>query len=547
MKRRRLVIRITLAAVVLVAGTALVCAWLRPGPDSHEWWLARALRESHSMRVSQVRAKLLQRISEGQCEAGDFAGALATVNTMGRKMVPLLKSMKYWARESLEAVFGRGPWPKKPSPLFAEERCAAYSRIAFLQAKAGYAAGAKATAGLIRSHRAFQLRALMHIAQEQALAGDFAGAEATACEIPDGSGYGTDMALEAFKAIAKARAEAGDADAASKVALAVREKLPLAWKKRPDSFYLIIAKGLAGAGKIEAAISFAEDIDNAYPRAQAYRSIVVAHARAGDFDAAKAIARDMGGPGNHAWVYADLARIMAAAGKMTEAREIVESIGYADIRAGTYERICTELAWKGNIDGALEALQYVTDLDAKSRVRRTIVEAQLEAGDLQAARATANLIVGDGKFQAFLLLAEYYSVARDDLAFAQCLGIAKDYVKALDGDEKVNGSCAIAEALAKKGDLDDAIACMNAATKENHFQGVRLPHFFMSAAQRSAAASRLDMVRKIARAYAGIHDPLPNLLPWIKELGSPEDRARAYLGAAQGLIEKQKESSSSED
>ncbi len=372
-----------------------------------------AVRETEKIDLP-LRVDVLCDIASAQAEAGDKAGARATVSKALQTAQKIddahlhTAALSNIAAMQAEAEDIAGALQTAGKIDDAYNRPRALSTIAAAQAEAGDIAGALQTAGKIDDayNRPW---ALSTIAAAQAETGDKAGARATLAEALQtarkiGKAYNRAWALST---IAAAQAETGD-KAGARVTLA--EALQTAGKigkayNRPRALSTIAA-AQAEAGDIAGALQTAGKIDNASDRAWALSAIATAQAEAGDKAGASAtaaealqIAEKIGGLIAPSRALSAIAAAQAVAGDKAVVRAIVaiaeniaENIAAAPVIApfhtATFIDIAAMQAEAGDIAGALQTAGKIDNAGGRAQALSAIAAAQAEAGDKAGARAT---------------------------------------------------------------------------------------------------------------------------------------------------------------
>ena len=535
MSRRKWFRRSLIACLVAGALLAAIHVVSQPGPDDPEWWLNRAMEEAYSLTDGPLSSGLLGGIAWIQARMGDISGAKRTAAGMTPPKATLLGKLVRKASAFLKRVgIGSGP-----APVVDRSYCQpfAYAAILGIQAEAGDIAGAKATfelmappsfsVSMINFGRGAYLSAVREIVQAQVEAGDLCAAELF-LESNLESEYS--CIAPTIAVIACGRARAGDATSAKATAdRLLSEEVELGGR---ETVYAAIATGLAEAGKIEEALSAARE---SY-MALAFHAVVNAQLKAGDINAAKATVRSMAvGP----WRDRACSGVVTAlikADKADEALAFARGMGDG-YEERTYVAMCKAKASSGDIEGAKALARKTSSPWTKAAAICSIAQAQLAAGDVKGAHAVVDqcartigkaptppgprTFVAEELARVYLSIAEAYAAAGDADGYSTCIEAAKR----LTTFDFAN----IAETQARTGDLAGASETIDALRNLDRLEVIAplRPNF---AAQQSAG-----------RGYAATHDDLDDLIRFIKALKDPLERGFAYLGAAEGLIQKQEE------
>jgi tetratricopeptide (TPR) repeat protein len=254
---------------------------------------------------------------------------------------------------------------------------------------------------------------------------------------------------------------------------------------RADSLHHIAA-GTARAGDAERAISIAKSIDEHEPRRSAILDIAKAQARRGEFAGAFNSAGLLKGSrstdrtlSDYEMANADILVEMVKAGKGTEAKDTAATFLDADMRRSRlYSEIAVAYADLGNVKEAKAALD-LAETSAQRSARRK--ELRQIADGIQLGHEPP------------------------DPARVQDLWT-------LDGDIQV-GLDAIAKALARKGDLSDAMAVADEFNQPAH---------------------RLDVIKELGALHVQ-GKRKEDTLRWARSLTGSSERVFALVGIATGL------------
>ncbi|NQT18238.1 MAG: hypothetical protein HQ592_00940 [Planctomycetes bacterium] len=289
--------------------------------------------------------------------------------------------------------------------------------------------------------------------------------------------------------------------------------------------HVAIAVGLAEAGKLEEAMSLAQELDHPW----GYYAVAVAQIEAGDVGAAKATTRSMPIGTWRNWACDGVVTALTKAGRTDEALAFARSLG-DEYENCAYVAMCKAKASLGDIEGAKAALSRISLPKFKASAMCSIAQAQLAAGDLNEAYATVDqcvrIILEEHLYPYFgehwceELVAVCSSLAE---AYAS-EGNADGYSKCIEAAKRLPTSyfANIAETQARTGDLAGASETIDAAREE-------------------LASFELVALRCAGRGYAKTHDNLDAFIRSIKTLKEPYERGYAWLGIAEGLIQKQEE------
>jgi len=526
MRRRTWLILSLLVAVAIAALIAAITIISRPGPDSAEWLLGRAVDEAYAAGARKA-GDILAGVAEVQAGAGDISAARRTARDMRQPDPSILTDLLRKAK-SLLARVGIGSGPARRMRLSGEQS-QAYASIVKAQAEAGDIAGAKDTLGMMKRNGARYPEALAHIVRAQCRAGDLAAGEATARQILVGAERNSTTGV-AIRAIAGGWARAKGLESAKAAAdrllkLLVSPEQTGETEKDVGYFnnhiYKAISRALAESGDIEGAIAIAREFD-----LMAYAAIINAQIEAGDLEAAKATALSMTPMNGRFWAYEKVACALAKAGRDDEALSLCATIDGIDYGTSVYAGLCKASTSVGDLDRARTLIEKMASPWPKAIATRDIAKAQLAAGDIEGAHATMDHCVENVEpdlyghdtsirhvLSIYLSIAEAYAAAGDVDGREKCLQMAKDLTQAL------RNAGSLAEAQARMGDLAGAGTTLAGLGRNSMWEMCR-------------------GLRDAAKSYARTRSGLDALVRWIQALPTPQQRAWAYLGAGQGLIEK---------
>jgi len=325
---------------------------------------------------------------------------------------------------------------------------------------------------------------LAAIARVQARNGDIRGALATAEEVV-ASGAQAWHLVGTYSAIARAQARAGDYDKAMETAKNLREDYPQYGNNNRSQLIAILH---AEKGDVAAARATLEAIESpSYPSYYALRNIAIILGKRGDREnyqtfirlTEESLSRRAGSKPR--WVLTNVSRTQARAGDLEGASATMDRIVDAEVRLTE----CAELGWWFDAVGNREVSQMYYRLAVDIAEKNEITP--------ETAAWVANAHAALGNIEAAMAVAE---------------GIT-------DAAQESYANHSIAVALAKVGDFEAAKAC----------------------AEKIMRVRMLMAYRQIAKVLAKA-DRLSELLTWIGGLPTPQERAHAYIGAAQGIIEK---------
>jgi RNA polymerase sigma factor (sigma-70 family) len=428
-------------------------------------------------------------------------------------------------------------------------------------------------------------RALVRLGKIQAGAGDLAAARDTFRRAHQAAGLVAAEALRrvdlAFVAGARARAgETGPARATfDELTRSARGLDPLGRER----LLVVVAVNQDLAGfqveareSVKAARAALDQAPASPDRDVALYSLAALQARWGDFDGALAAAeilRDRKSP-YLAYCLQSIAGYCEGADRATARRVAARVLGLSGAceyqRSGVHQQVAAAMARAGDIPGALATARAIDQAGLGPLDRPTvtippalavIATEQAKAGDRGAAGATLREAIelvrklpeGDGPAGLFRQVAEAAAAVGD-------LDLAREAVAAIDNEtDKAPALVAIARAQAKSGDKAAALETLREAGTS--VGGIRARRFFSN---DDPARNKEDALRQIATAQAEAGDVAGALLmadavgdegaraellgevariqaragaaalAWASRLRSPEARASALAGVAEG-------------
>jgi hypothetical protein len=259
--------------------------------------------------------------------------------------------------------------------------------------------------------------ALRRVVFAQAKTGDIVGAEQTTKSLTDPSMVGM-----ARGAIAEAHARGGDV----KTALSLASAEPDARVK--SSIYDRLIAFHVEKRDLAAAKALRPKITDAFLAAHADRRMAVAQAEAGDPAAARvAIVLMEGPPDVKVQAYVGVAKVLLKAKNQAGANEWIALAAKAAAQVPDYLRpmslaeIAGAQALAGDVKTALAAADRLSDPAAKALVFSHVAEAQIEAGDIAGAKATAKPLTGFSLARLQVMMAEARFKAGDKAGAPQLL------------------------------------------------------------------------------------------------------------------------------
>jgi len=547
MKRLRRSTRIILLVASLGAVLGVLHLCLRPGINSPSWWLTEAVDQSFFTGFeSQHQEYLLGQVARAQAESGNIADAIGTVKTIREPVPPFVTKIRKWLNDLLIRIKIRRAPPAQPVfnlslDALLQSEARAHAAIAAAQVRAGDFAGAAATAQDIDTRTLAHAEAWLSIGAAQANDGDFAAARDTAGKMTDPAS--THMAwgrIHIYKTILIAKAKAGDLSEARKMLKNLPERFPLYGLRMQERFQIDLVKLLAEKRNLTDTRSVVNDIEDPYARASAQCAIAEVLARSGRIDDAKAAAQQIERGAMQNRAQAEIAYGLAAAGSAPKAMGVAGAIADANARSFACLRVCEAQLDKGDMEGAKTAARQIADRTCRGDAYCAMLSAQLEAGDLAGARATVELVSDDDKTAALLSIAEAHAAAGDLSRAMDFIALARGAADAGSAAGRPKSYQAVAETQARIGDIVAAAVTIGSMTKGYRFSSGDDSAWSEPGLQSvTLARLRLKMLRATAKAYAAGTAPLDELRRHTKTLKTPLERAHAYLGAAEGLIQKQ--------
>jgi RNA polymerase sigma factor (sigma-70 family) len=418
-----------------------------------------------------------------------------------------------------------------------------------------------------------KVRALILVAQAQVNAGERAAALQTLQRafklgdaLPNDDKHDFYVRLSVLGLIVGAQAEAGDVDAARKTIEVMRmpkvEKVEGVYVVDPEflentraSCHVQIAVAQARAGKAKEAAETVGQLDEMRREgfgSPALAEIAAAQARAGDWKRAEETVKSIKNDVFQVPAWIEIAKLQAKAGKGDAARaSIVEAlraippeipedaVGLAR-RAGGLELVALAQAELGDRKTALLTAESIPNLppvgDAKALQfpykEMSLAMLQAKGGDYKAAKKAAEAIDanyqgGSTKAYAFRLIARTQAEAKD-------IKGALETTDAIEhGFNKAAAYTEIAQAQARAGDHDGA-----AQTFEKALGFAEAVPEVPNKSDLDRASLRPLLLRTLASAQAEAGQEKA-AGEWIAKQSSPNLKAWAFVGLAEGIVKRQ--------
>ena len=451
-------------------------------------------------------------------------------------------------------------------------------RVAKLQAKTGDVEPARQTfARIIRAADAKAPWDRMSLLGEIAMAQDQGGLHADAIETLNKAIADADEVVartqkgDIYFNIVFAQCQIGDFDGALRIA----EGLKGDQVRYRQTYLQYIARDCDKAGPAEArriltkALELSKGIKNVYPRGLTQKAIAQAMARNGDIPGALATSKLIGQVEEVAasrGIFSFFNSRQAAADRQAEKFNAeMTRHDIADVLivvAAEQARTGDRAAAKKTFGEAMEMILGEPAGVIKTQRLRGLVEALAGAGELEAARTAIEAIEGDeaNKAKALVALAKAQAKAGDRTSARASLSAAFDparEIKAIPNminddiaSRKDETFRAIAMAQVELGEIADALATVSAHANEKlkaeiqaEVAGLQARQGDLTAATKTAEAIqdggfKAEAFLRIAhaRSRTGQRDVAHD---WAARLDSPQERALALLGVAEGILLQQ--------
>jgi hypothetical protein len=254
------------------------------------------------------------------------------------------------------------------------------------------------------------------------------------------------MRSEAFRAVALALAQAGQAEQALELARQIEDA-----RRRSEAFRAV-ALALAQAGQFEQALEAARQIEGSDSRSEAFCEVVKALAQAGQAEQALEVARQIEHARRRSEAFRAVALALAQAGQAKQALEVAGQIEDAWGRSEAFCAVALALAQAGQAKQALEAARQIKDSDSRWWAVYEVVKALAQAGQAEQALEVARQIKdSDRRWWAFCEVVE--ALARSGQA-KQALEVARQ-IK--DSDSRWWAVYEVVKALAQAGQFEQAL------------------------------------------------------------------------------------------
>lgn len=395
---------------------------------------------------------------------------------------------------------------------------------------------------------------------------------------------------EVLRKIASVQAKIGDIEGAVQTVQSIKLDLRL-----KDSVLLNIAKAQATKGDIQGALRTARSINNRKRAEQTRIEIIIIQADNEDIEGSLNTAQTIEDDFHRSSALQLIAKRQIKMGDLTAAKKIMEktlqdalSLQSKTGMGGQLATAAEEQAAMGDIEGALQTAALIQENLSKQRALQRIAIVQAESGDVEGARKTMSLMslvkpllqnesqagsvlgtivkvqAAAGKFEeafstASTIKDEFWKVqALVEIArarviqgvppaaartFQQAIGMAKEIDNSFARTSAVSN---LAVAQADVGDIGGALKTL-ALIDFNSINDMTLLSIVIAqvkaedlngalhtAASIRDGSSKNEVFRAIARVRSEAGD-VKGAVEWSEKLDSPEKRAMAFLGIAQGI------------
>lgn len=436
-----------------------------PGRAKALWSLAKSIVCTGTF--GYLGGAVLRGIAVAEVEAGDVESAKRTASTIefADQRAETLAEIASMQAKAGNVVDAKQTVTMIDSDAFKSIALfhIVIAEVAVAEVKASDIASAKHTAGTIDDDD-IQANALAHIASMQAKTGDVDAAMETVSAITDDF-----PKVEAFVDMAVALAKARFSDQA-KAMFALAKATAIADLNDETVVSLIIgyiAVGEAKAGDIEAAKQTASTIEDVYQQADALNDIVAEQVRVGDFEAAKQTANTIGIAEQKVEALKHIVLEQANVGDFDGAKHTLDTMiaQHFDI-AGARLAITIAQAKACDVDGAEQSLNLFEDAAEQAEACAGIALKLFKAGLFDQAKAmfvraktTAstinfNGVLGDESLIPLIIVEQAKAKAFSCIAIAQVNAEDVEGAKAtagmiLDPTKKAEALSAVAIAMAE--------------------------------------------------------------------------------------------------
>ena len=310
---------------------------------------------------------------------------------------------------------------------------------------------------------------------------------------------------------------------------------------KKDRVYEKIGIALADSGDIKKAYTVAEKITDSTHKSSVIAAIAKYHINCDDIDLGKKTVRGITCRDHKIAVYKLIAEKQADTGKIDSAVKTIEAISKMigdtpmaadESKFGVFDdsykkamvemmyfHIAKKLAEEGNIKGynkyAAKAIKSVKEMNDtpvwKGVAFKGIVDAQLEAGDIEGAKKTAKEIKEDHNHSWAL-----YNIVKTQLEKDDIVGAIATYKEIAYARNKSFACGRIASAYVKKGEIAKAKQILSS----------------LGNSPKEAEAYRETAMVFVETGHA------EELADWLDEISTPKARVYACIGAVHGIMKQ---------
>lgn len=502
--------------------------------DSISWWLEYAVQQTDTITDLNCKDDIWGNLGRAQALAGDVDGANASASAISRlnkRIYVYTFAAKTFYKQGNMSGYKKSIEQAKSaalSDMSIASQIFMNSNVVRAYLDCNDVDGAKSYAESITDHRQMQ-QAYKKIAAYLASNNDIENTNAIVDNITNESGKESALVEIAETCIREAN-------------LSVAEQMAgrLTGSKYQDRVLEKLGVAFAEKGNVKKARSVAETISDSKHKSSVIAAIAKYQINSGDINLGKKTAQEVVYRDHKTAVYSLIAEKQARAGKIDSAVATIKTMskmiddtpmaadkskfGEFDdsfkkgMAETVYLHVAKNLAVKGDMEGynkyiakAIAGVKEINDVPIwKGVVFVKIVEAQVEAGDIEGAKKTAKEITDELNLSWGLYNILKAQLEKDDIA-----GAIATYQQITYTMTKSFACRQIASAFVKKGEIAEAKQILSALGNSSR----------EAEAYRGTAKVFVEM---------GYTEELANWL--INEMPSPQARVCACIGAVDGII-----------
>jgi len=526
-----------LILIIFSSAVALTVSEPNDNLNSPTWWLSYAVQQADDIKVPDCKDDALGYLGRAQALAGDVDGAISSasaISQLNKRIYVYSYAAKTFYKQGNTSGYKKSIEHARLAALSdmrIETRIFMNSKVVRTYLDCNDVDGARSfTAALKNSSQ--ELQANKKIAAYLACNNDIGNTDAILNSITSKGRKETTLVEIAETCVRK-----------GKLSIAEQMAVRLEGSKYKDRVYDKLGVAFAKKGEIKKARSIAEIISDSMHKSSVIAAIAKYQITTGDIDTGKKTALEISYRDHKTSVYSLIAQKQADAGEIDSAVltiktmvKMIENIPMSadvskfgkfddSVKKGAVEmvylRVAKNLAEKNDIKGynkyiskAIASVKTINVIPVwKGMIFGTIIELQLETGDIEGAKKTAKEINDELTFSYSLYNIVNAQIKKDDFA-----GAMATYRKITHTTNKSFACTEIACAFVKKNEIAKAkqiLSSLGDSSKE-------------AAAYRETAKAFVEMGKT------------KELANWLSKISTPQARVYACIGAVDGMRKESK-------